>query len=39
MMQIIAAAMLLLVVMATCYCCYKIGRAVQWEEDHEEGER
>lgn len=38
MREIIAAVGLLLVVMATCYCCYKIGRAVQWEEDHEEGE-
>lgn len=38
MMQIIAAVMFLSVGLATCYCCYKVGRAVQWEEDHEEYE-
>lgn len=36
--EIIITVMLLLAIMAMCYCCYQIGKAVQWEEDHEEDE-
>ena len=34
--DIIVLALLFASIAGLCICFYKIGRAVQWEEDHEE---
>ncbi len=36
MLEVLGAAGLLAAFAVTCYICYRLGRAVQWEEDHEE---